>query len=40
LKIFPEYETQLKDYIKKYEIDVELPADMIKLGVFCNEIMK
>lgn len=40
LKLFPEYETQIKDYIKKENIKMKNREDVIKLGIYCNEIMK
>jgi hypothetical protein len=40
LKLFPEYETQLKEYIKKEKIKIKNREDVIKLGIYCNEIMK
>lgn len=40
LKIFPGKATQLKEYIKKEDISLKKRADIIKLGLYCNEIMK
>jgi hypothetical protein len=40
LKLFPAKETELKDYIKKNEIEIEKREDLIKLGNYCNEILK
>jgi hypothetical protein len=40
VKLFPEYETQIRDYIKKENIKIKDREDVIKLGVYCNEIMK
>jgi len=39
IKLFPEYSTQLKDYIKEEGIKIKNREDLIKLGVYCNEIM-
>jgi len=40
LKIFPAKETELKDYFKKNDLDIDKREDLIKLGTFCNEILK
>lgn len=40
VKLFPEYETQIKEYIKKENIKIKDREDVIKLGIYCNEIMK
>jgi hypothetical protein len=40
LKIFPEKEAQLKEYIKKEKIDLKDREDLIKLGTYCNELLK
>jgi hypothetical protein len=40
LKIFPEKETQLKKYIKKENLNLKVREDLIKLGNYCNELMK
>jgi len=40
LKIFPAKENELKDYFKKNDLDIEKREDLIKLGSFCNEILK
>jgi len=40
LKIFPAKENELKDYIKKNSIDIEKREDLLKLGHYCNEILK
>jgi hypothetical protein len=40
LKIFPEKETQLKAFIKKEKLDLKVREDLIKLGNFCNELLK
>lgn len=39
IKLFPDYSTQLKDYIRKEGIKIKNREDLIKLGVYCNEIM-
>ena len=38
-KLFPEYSAQLKEYIRKEGIKIKNREDLIKLGVYCNEIM-
>jgi hypothetical protein len=40
LKIFPEKEAELKAFIKKEKIDLKVREDVLKLGVYCNEIIK
>jgi hypothetical protein len=40
LKIFPVYEAELKGYIKNNKLDIDIPADLFKLGKYCNEIIK
>jgi hypothetical protein len=40
LKIFPENEDQLREFIKKSDINITKPDDLLKLATFCNEIMK
>ena len=40
LRIFPEQEAQLKEYIEKNKIDVKITDDLVKLGKFCSEILK
>ena len=40
LKIFPEYSAQIKEYIKKENINIKSREDVIKLGNYCNEILK
>ena len=39
IKLFPEYSTQLKDYIRNEGIKMKNREDLIKLGIYCNEIM-
>jgi len=39
-KIFPENESQIKDFIKKNRTKAERPDDMIKLAGFCNGLSK
>jgi hypothetical protein len=39
LKIFPEFENELKEYIKKENIKVKTREDAIKLGNYCNELI-
>lgn len=40
IKLFPDYESELKAFIKKEGIKVRNREDVIRLGIFCNEIMK
>ena len=40
LKIFPEYNPELKEYIKKENIRIKSREDVIRLGNYCNEIIK
>jgi hypothetical protein len=40
LKIFPEQESELKAYIKKENIKIKSREDVIKLGDYCNELLK
>lgn len=38
LKIFPEYERQLKEFINREKIKIRLRDDIIKLGNYCNAL--
>jgi hypothetical protein len=40
LKLFPEYETELKEFIKKENIKFKSREDIIRLGNYSNEIIK
>jgi hypothetical protein len=40
LKIFPEYTSEIKAYIKKESIKIKSREDVIKLGDYCNELLK
>jgi hypothetical protein len=40
LKIFPEQATELKAYIKKENIKIKTREGVIKLGDYCNELLK
>jgi len=40
LKIFPEKEIQLKEFFKREKPDMKDREDLIKLGKYCNELMK
>lgn len=40
LKLFPDLEEKLKGFIKTNKIDVKVREDLIKLGNFCNGIIK
>jgi len=39
LKIFPDHEARLEQFIKENRLKTDNPEDMIKLVYFCNEIM-
>jgi hypothetical protein len=39
-KLFPDKESQLKDFIKKNSIDISRTEDLMKLARYCNEISK
>jgi hypothetical protein len=40
LKLFPEKETELKKFIKENKTDFKNREDMIKLGNYCNELLR
>jgi hypothetical protein len=40
LKIFPENEIKLKEFMKTNKIDIKVREDLIKLGEFCNGMVK
>jgi hypothetical protein len=40
LNIFPEQKTQLKEFIKKEKLNLKVREDVIKLGKYCNGLMK
>lgn len=40
IKLFPKYEKELKDFFQNENINIRNREDIIKLGNFCNEIMK
>ena len=40
LKIFPEKKNLIKEFIKKEKLNFRVHDDMIKLGKYCNELMK
>ena len=40
LKIFPENHAELKAFIKKEKLNLKNTEDVIRLGKYCNEIMK
>jgi hypothetical protein len=40
VKLFPEYEKQLKDFLSNENISIRKRDDLVKLGNYCNEIMK
>lgn len=40
LKLFPGAEDKLKEFIKNSKLDIKVREDLIKLGNFCNELVK
>jgi hypothetical protein len=40
IKIFPEYETEIKDFIKKNKLEISQSEDLFKLGNYCNELKR
>jgi hypothetical protein len=40
LKIFPDQATRLSEYMRREKIDIKSQEDLIKLGKYCNEIVK
>ncbi|HBC78726.1 MAG TPA: hypothetical protein DCZ51_08845 [Bacteroidales bacterium] len=40
LKIFPENEIKLKEFMKTNKIDIKVREDLLKLGEFCNSLVK
>ena len=40
LKIFPGKENEIKEFIKKSKLNIKTREDLIKLGTFCNELVK
>jgi len=40
LKLFPDIEEKLKEFIKTNKIDIKIREDLIKLGNFCNVLEK
>jgi hypothetical protein len=40
IRIFPEYQPELKAYIKKEKINIKSRVDLIRLGNYVNEIIK
>jgi hypothetical protein len=40
LKLFPDYEANLKEFIKTNGIDFKSREDLLRLGNFCNELVK
>ena len=40
LKLFPDHEAELKEFIKTNKLDFKSREDLIKLGNFCNQIVK
>lgn len=39
LNIFPEKKDQLKDFIKKSDLNLTNPDDLIEIATFCNKVM-
>lgn len=40
IKLFPEHESDIKDFIKTNKIDINFNEDLIKLGKYCNTLIK
>ena len=40
LKLFPDHEAELKEFIKTNKLDFKSREDLIRLGDFCNQIVK
>lgn len=40
IKIFPKYEKELREFFRTENINIRKREDVIRLGNFCNEIMK
>jgi hypothetical protein len=40
LKIFPDKAAVLRGYIKKERLNLKHPEDVVKLGIYCNELYK
>ena len=40
LKLFPEKEAELKEFIKKQKIKFDKPADQVRMVERCNELTK
>jgi len=40
LKIFPGKEAEFKDFLKKNKLNIKEREDLVKLGIYCNEIVK
>ncbi len=40
IKLYPEYEKELKEFFHSENINIRKREDVIKLGTFCNETMK
>jgi hypothetical protein len=40
IKLFPDYQSELRNFIKKEGISFKNREDVIRLGIYCNEIMK
>ena len=40
IKLFPQYQSELKAFFKKGKINIKDREDIVRLGTFCDEIMK
>jgi len=40
IKLFPEHEKQLRDFMSNENISIRKRQDLVKLGNYCNQIMK
>ncbi len=40
LNLFPEKKDKLKDFIKKSDLNIKKPDDLLKLAIFCNKAMR
>ena len=40
IKLFPDYEKELKEFFHNEDINIRKREDVVKLGTFCNETMK
>ena len=40
LKLLPEIENDLKDYLKKNKLNLRKKEDVFQIGLFCNQKLK